>query len=144
MKRVLKFIAITALLICSVLGVGVLALFYCLGESLCGNRIVSEVIAPNKRLKATVFRRDCGATDGFSTQVSVISAFDQLPNKSGNAFSADTNHGAAPQAEADGPIVQVEWQSDNALVIRHHPAARVFTQRKEVDEVQLSYDRYKQ
>ncbi len=37
----------------------------------CGNEILKEVRSPTGKMKGVVFQRDCGATTGFSTQVSV-------------------------------------------------------------------------
>ena len=37
----------------------------------CGNDLVKEVPSPNGKMKAVVFQRDCGATTGFSTQISL-------------------------------------------------------------------------
>jgi hypothetical protein len=41
-------------------------------EDLCGNDPISETPSPNGQMKVVVFQRDCGATTGFSTQVSVL------------------------------------------------------------------------
>src|SRR6266550_3254126 len=72
----------------------------------CGNELLKEVASPNGRMKAVVFQRDCGATTGFSTQVSVFRRDQRLPNEGGNLFAADTNHGAAPSGQGGGPVVE--------------------------------------
>jgi hypothetical protein len=65
-------------------------------DNMCGNQILSESSSPDRTYRVVVFRRDCGATTGFSTQVSVLKAMQALPNESGNLFIADTDRGEAP------------------------------------------------
>ena len=77
--------------------------------SSCTNTILSEVTSPGAELKAVVFSRDCGATIGFSTQVSVLPAGAQLrPSEGGNLFAVDTAHSAAASG-GGGPAVHVEY-----------------------------------
>ena len=139
MKRVAKVIGglLIALLITAA------ALLYGLsklGESLCGNSVITESLSPDKQSKVVVFSRDCGATTGFSTQVSIIDASDALPNASGNTFSADTGHGAAPADTSGGPSVSAKWESNDLIVIGHHPATRVFTKENRVANVRINYE----
>src|SRR5687767_10343542 len=49
------------------------------GCDMCGNDIQLTVVSPDRKLKAVVFERSCGATTGFSTQVSVLPADRDLP-----------------------------------------------------------------
>ncbi len=44
----------------------------------------------------------------------------------GNAFIADSNHGAAPRAKWGGPPADVKWITNRQVVIAIHPATRVF------------------
>jgi hypothetical protein len=53
-----------------------------------------------------------------------------MPSGVGNAFVADTNHGAASAASWGGP-----W------VIRHDDKARVFTQNERVSGVSIRYEK---
>ncbi|MBI1810912.1 MAG: hypothetical protein HY035_01370 [Nitrospirae bacterium] len=39
----------------------------------CKNAIIKEILSPDQKRKIVVFARDCGATTGYSTQVSLIS-----------------------------------------------------------------------
>jgi hypothetical protein len=97
-----------------------------LEEDACANQLLDESVSPDRQMKAVVFVRDCGATTDFSTQVSIIPRTEKLSKAAGNAFSSDTNHGAAPSGPGYGPAIKVQWQSPTELVISHHPAARVF------------------
>jgi hypothetical protein len=93
---------------------------------MCGNDEVSRVRSPDGMHVAVVFERNCGATTGFSTQVSIVSSGDSLPPESGNIFIADTDHGAAPAAAWGGPDVQIQWGSNTQVTVSYHRAARVF------------------
>ena len=139
MKNFLQQLAIAALALLLIAAAGLFALSL-LFPDLCGNRVLAEAVSPDQRLKAVVFQRDCGATTGFSTQVSVIAATDALPNASGNLFSADSNRGAVPVSAAGRPVVQVRWASGRALVLAHHAGARVFTQKDSVSGVAVAYE----
>jgi hypothetical protein len=75
-----------------------------------------------------VFERNCGATTDFTTQISIVSKGAALPNQVGNAFVADTNHGAAPAARWGGPPVDVRWITNRQIVISIHPASRISLQ----------------
>ena len=100
----------------------------------CGNDVLTEARSPDGRLKAVVFQRDCGATTGFSTQVSVIPSGESLltaptwlrSTEGGNVFVADTNHGKAPSGPGGGPVVKVEWLDATHLRITRDNRARVF------------------
>ena len=91
----------------------------------CENVEMERVLPPGGDWSAVVFARSCGATTGFSTQVSVI-AEGSMPRAGGNVFSADTDHGRAPSDSVGGPVVRVAWRGVDTLVVRHHPKARVF------------------
>ena len=93
---------------------------------LCGNQVLHEKFSPDKRSKAIVFQRDCGATTGLSTQVSIVPSWRKHPHGCGNVLVADTNGGDAPSGPAGGPVICLEWISSTKLKIIRHPKARVF------------------
>jgi hypothetical protein len=138
MKKTLKFIAYLLLGLLVAYAAAHYA-FWKLAASSCGNTVITETTSPAKRFKAVVFQRDCGATSGFSTQVSIVSAADSLPDEAGNTFTSDTDHGAAPASPAGGPKVSIEWEGEDSLLIRHHPKARVFTKQSTVNGALVRY-----
>jgi hypothetical protein len=105
----------------------------------CGNQVLAETPSPGGRFKAVVFQRDCGATTGFSTQVSLIPSGDKVVSWSGNVFVADANHGEAPSGPSGGPAVQVEWFGPTDLRITHDKRARVFLATTSVNGVHVEY-----
>lgn len=115
--------------------------FVVLGEGMCGNSVVQEATSPGKQAKAIVFQRDCGATTGFTTHVSVIGTGGSLPNKGGNLLVVDTDNGVAPRGPHGGPTVSIEWQEEGLLVVRHHPAVRKHRQEYELEGVRVRYER---
>ena len=66
-----------------VLAAGGFLLLRSFGKAMCGNEIFQEASSPDNSYKAVVFQRDCGATTGFSTQVSILGTNDELLNEAG-------------------------------------------------------------
>jgi hypothetical protein len=112
-------------------------------DDMCANSLISETPSPNKQMKAVIYERNCGATTGFSTQVSVLPINRVLPrSKSGNLFIADTNHGAAPNGARGGPEVRVRWRGNKVLSVIHHKAARVFLDRQKTQDITIIYSTF--
>jgi hypothetical protein len=126
-----------------VAGVVVLALgFYWLMSSfddLCGNTIVSTEFSPDHRLKAVLFERNCGATTGFSSQVSVLPADRDLPNEGGNVFSASEAKGGEPTAWG-GPFVALQWRDSTTLALRHDANADIRFSASRLDGVAILFE----
>ncbi len=81
-------------------------------EVQCENHILSQYLSPDKSLKAIVFQRDCGATTGFSTQISIIGANEELKNNAGNIFVMMSRY------NQKGPI-NLNWENNKQLNIQH-------------------------
>lgn len=75
---------------------------------LCINTPYQVFYSPSAHAKAVVFERSCGATSGFSTQISIVNAAQPLEG-AGNIYIA-----SGQPAEA---ALQLHWQSDNQLII---------------------------
>ena len=104
-------------------------------DGMCGNKFLSETSSPDRIYRVVVFQRDCGATTGFSTQVSVLKAGERLPNQSGNLFIADTDRGKAPSGMGGGPEVRLSWTGLRSVRLIHHKNTRVFLANLRVAEV---------
>ncbi len=102
---------------------------------MCENEIIKEEVSPSGDAKAVVFQRDCGATTGFSTQISIFGS-GQSHSESGNAFVGD---GGQIVEGWNGPWVEIEWRGQNLLEVRYDASARLFEQANEVDGVEISY-----
>lgn len=106
---------------------------------MCGNLVLQQVAAPDGKHKAVVFTRNCGATTDFSAQVSVIDAGAGAPSGAGNVFGCDSNHGAAPSAQAGGPFVAVKWLDARTLRVIYDHRDRVFQAETCVGDVAVVY-----
>jgi hypothetical protein len=104
----------------------------------CGTTIVSAQIAPDSTKKAVLSQRDCGATTGFSTQVSIID-LNGSPDD-GVVFRADDNHGKAFVGNWNGPWVETKWLGPDRLVIRYAVDSRIFTKSEKGLGVTIAYE----
>ncbi len=93
-----------------VVTLAIIGLFTRASRDLCANEVYAEVLSPDKTHRAVVFQRDCGATTGFSTHISVLGLGEELANESGNVFIAD----GQPAKEA----AEFRWLTNNELRIR--------------------------
>jgi len=85
-----------------------------------------------------MFQRDCGATTGFSTQVSILNAGEPLSGP-GNVFRADDNHGAARAGGWGGPWAEIKWLSPSHLLVRYAARSRLFKESEHVSGVKIMY-----
>ncbi|WP_146151143.1 hypothetical protein [Allosphingosinicella deserti] len=105
---------------------------------MCENTIVQTIESPDRKHVVTMFERSCGATTGFSTQVSVLE-YGNVPTGGGNAFRADTDHGNARTGGWGGPWAEIRWLSNNRLLIRYAQGSRLFEQDEQVSGVKITY-----
>jgi hypothetical protein len=104
----------------------------------CSNSPISRADASDGPHSAVMFQRDCGATTGFSTQISVLKRGTE-PSGAGNIFRADGNHGAATAGGWGGPWAEISWLAPDHLLVRYAAKSRLFEQRSEVSGVKISY-----
>lgn len=97
-------------------------------SDLCGNEVVASVASPSGALRAVVFTRDCGATTGFSTQLSILPAAEALPAESGNALVLD-----------DEVPLTVSWLSDTVVRVVGGGSAKVAWRERTVAGVEIRY-----
>lgn len=106
-------------------------LLIALGPDLCANQIYQEVYSADRTLKAVVFQRDCGATTGFSTQVSVLPAGETLGNDvAGNLYIANGR-------PADSRLL-LQWSSQRSILIQGHVTDAI-KQETMIEGVAVSY-----
>ncbi|GGI77774.1 hypothetical protein GCM10009332_13930 [Shewanella gelidii] len=80
-------------------------------SGMCGNYIHSKTTSLDEKYEAVIFQRDCGATTGFSTQISIIKFGSKLENDPGNIFSISGH----PEKVAP----ELVWINTNTLHIKH-------------------------
>jgi hypothetical protein len=131
----LQVLSATAVVV--LLGLLVISFRRCSEElSPCANKTLQEHPSPDGSKRAVVFRRDCGATTGFSTNVSVLNERAPLPNTSGNTFRA--NDPTLP----DQPVVKVQWQSKFELVVSHRADATIAQKAARVSGVTVRFESF--
>ncbi len=99
------------------------------GCSLCGNQIGYEEKSPSGKLRAVAFERDCGATTGSTTQISILPNNQELPNEPGNVFIAD------------GDLrIGIKWEAKDKLVITYPRGAKVRLKRETQSGVSIRHE----
>ena len=93
--------------------------------SMCGNQILSTTPASDGAVTAVVFVRDCGATTGVATEVSILSSGIRLPNDGGNVLIAGDNHGRAHSGPGNVPKVDVKWTGARELLVVYEATASI-------------------
>ena len=101
---------------------------------ICANTVLQTRQSPDGALKAVVFRRECGATTGPSTQVSILPVESPpVPKGVGNTFISD-------QAGQVVPEVIVGWSGPRTLHVRYAVQLRVFVKKTSQAGVDVEYD----
>ncbi|MEC2074529.1 hypothetical protein [Metabacillus fastidiosus] len=97
-------------------------------DNMCGNDIKQKISSPNGENVAYIFERSCGATTGFSSQLSIIDSDENFPNKSGNAFRFDGKF-------------SVEWLNENTLrIIYDKSSEKPYKMEKKVNHINVLYE----
>lgn len=95
---------------------------------MCGNEVSQTVLSPSGKFAAVVFSRNCGATTGFNTQVTILPAGPKMPNAPGNTFIAN---GTLP--------LTLRWQTEAALQIGGIGNVAPLKKESQVSGVTVSY-----
>ena len=99
-------------------------------KEMCGNEIFQTIPSPNKKYKAIIFQRDCGATTGFSTQISIVKTISKLANESGNIFIADGH-------PSDHPL-KVTWVDAKNIEIEEN-FSEIFLKNTKFENIEIKY-----
>jgi hypothetical protein len=113
-KKVLKIIT-TIIFLIIIIFVGLLSVVASKLDfgNLCGNEVFKEYYSPDKSMKAIIFQRDCGATTGFSTHISLFDVNKEFDdNEAGNIFLIRGH----PKTVAP----EITWTSNKNIIIHHH------------------------
>ncbi|MCC4283919.1 hypothetical protein LL273_09285 [Marinobacter salarius] len=110
MSKVIKAV-FGVLLVLVVIAIGGLAAVWLSFDDMCGNQVESEIWAPNRANKVVIFQRDCGATTGFSTQLSILASGEELHSDDAGNFYIETGH---PKNSG----IEVEWLGPKSVLIK--------------------------
>lgn len=103
----------------------------------CANTIVVTEPSPDGIHKAILFERNCGATTGFSSQVSILESSDELPDDEGGNVLIIS--GGMTAASWGGPFVKIAWNSADKLHVTYDDAAQVHLRSKQVEGVVVTF-----
>jgi hypothetical protein len=125
MTKSFKTILMTIIIILIVFMAGKYLLDF-LFEDMCGNDIKQKIPSPNGEKVAYVFERSCGATTGFSPQLSVLDKDDDFQNESGNTFRSDKDF-------------SIEWIDEKNLKVIYDKSSETYETDKKVNGVRIKY-----
>jgi hypothetical protein len=109
--------------------------------SMCGNQLVSEYLSPDGKNKVIVFVRDCGATTGFWTNVSITNKGHKLrEDETSNAVTVDDHETGPDSNRLGGGEVLAKWISNDTVVFRINEAAKLLKKEAEVRGVTIIYE----
>lgn len=94
-------------------------------RSACGNELISTTVSPDGNYEAHIFVRDCGATTGYSYQLSILKDGKEVKNRSGNTFVSDGEF-------------TVEWL-DNRLIEVNYSHLRTSEMHKQIGLVSVEF-----
>lgn len=97
-------------------------------SDMCGNEISKTELSPDGMSKAVVFNRDCGATTGSSTQISIIKSGEKLPNDDGNILVIKYKENFV-----------LKWLSNNQLEIKGNLSSKTFKKVEKFKNVSVIY-----
>ncbi len=109
-------------------------------SDLCENTIDYTVYSKDGNHIAYVFERNCGATTGFSTQISVLNSQKKLKNNDGNLFIAD--NGVANVSDIGTIATEVIWKDNNHIIVRYDGKAKVFKKVKNLQGIKIQYETF--
>lgn len=95
----------------------------------CGNEVVRSAVSPSGSKAAIAFVRDCGATTGYSTQVSVVRGRVSEVTGSGNTFIVE----GRPEG------LELRWTSDSEVLVSRPGSGRIFRQEEQVGGTVIKY-----
>ncbi|MED4400078.1 DUF5412 family protein [Metabacillus fastidiosus] len=95
-------------------------------DDMCGNDIKQKISSPNGENVAYIFERSCGATTGFSPQLSILEKDDKFKNKSGNTFRANKDF-------------SIEWLDNKHLKVIYHKSSETYKMEKKSNGIEIEY-----
>lgn len=94
----------------------------------CDNEVVRSAVSPSGSKTALAFVRNCGATTGYSTQVSVVGGRKSEVTGSGNTLIVEGR-----------PDLELKWISESEVLISRPGPGRIFKQEEQVSGTAIKY-----
>jgi len=125
MKKAVRIAAITISPIVVTIGI---AITYFIPE-MCSNEIINTITSPDNKSKIILFGRNCGATTGFSTQISIVDNGETLGNEAGNIYIA----------EGRPSNYSIKWKSNTSVFISEG-SKEIFKQEASFNNINIVYE----
>ncbi|OIK08187.1 hypothetical protein [Bacillus sp. MUM 13] len=125
MTKMFKTILMTLIIILPLLMAGKYLLDFLFAD-MCGNDIKQKIPSPSGENIAYIFERSCGATTGFSPQLSILNKDDDFQNESGNTFRSDKDF-------------SIEWLNDKNLKVIYDKSSETSEMDKKVNGIMIEY-----
>ncbi|RIK26600.1 MAG: hypothetical protein DCC55_39880 [Chloroflexi bacterium] len=127
---ILMVSVVSGLALCSL---ATLVMLVWLVSGMCDITMIQRVrYSPSQERKLVVFERNCGATTGFTTHVSVLAAERELPNQQGNLFVMDGH----PQWTQ----VTATWIDEDQVLIRYPTGPTVYKSNERFWRTKVTYE----
>lgn len=108
--------------------------------SMCGNQIITEHFSSDKKYKVVVFVRSCGATTGFSTQISILRNDKALrDDESGNVLTLSDHYFGDYRNEFGGADVKVKWIESRKVMVQFDSKSELGKKEKEIKGIEVTY-----
>ena len=108
---------------------------------MCGNQVISETPSPDNKHKAVVFVRDCGATTGFSTQVSILKYDNKIrDDESGNILTTSDKYYGQRINNVGGPDVKIKWMTNRKVILLFDKNVDTVLAENEFNGIEITYD----
>ena len=92
----------------------------------CGNEVKQEIPSPDGEKMAVIFQRDCGATTGYTYELTILDTGEALHNKKGNTFRSAKEF-------------TLEWVEENKIEVVYKEFADTYKKDKRVNGVRIDY-----
>ncbi len=125
MKKTLKVFSVITIFIVLIIGVVVTYLF----PDLCDNEIIKITTSPDNKYKLILFERNCGATTGFSTQISILKIGNNLEIQPGNIYIA----------KGYPSNYSISWKSNNSVYISG-AKSEAFKKEIKINNIDILYE----
>ena len=117
-------------------------IFFSITDGGCVNKVYHSASSPDNVYKIMLFDRDCGATTGYSTHISILKINEEL-NDGGNVFIADDDRGrAVSHSEYKSLInISVRWVDNSTVQVKYDKNARIFKEKDKVGDIRIEYSK---
>lgn len=104
----------------------------------CEDTICETIFSPDRSHKIILYTRNCGATTGFGTHVTLAESDEDIDDGT-TIFVADDDHGEANLHPAYQELIDIhaKWIDNHSLELSYDKNARLFTEKVKTDGITI-------